>query len=196
MFFAGPPGHVRADLADQSQGGVRPDGVDLCEVRPGEPVEWAADVEARLVLGPVSPTRHWQRGLGQGLPGGHVLQQGVDRVIAGADLVLVAVVELEVLSQHKDMFAAVVPGEGRGDLLFGGAAARVAMGGQGLRVRHTAGDVADDLHPGEARDVGQHVVELDVHLDQRLLYPSDVRPGALHQRLSVSEVGAQRGDGR
>ena len=28
-FFAGPAGHVRADLGDESQGGIGPDGVDF-----------------------------------------------------------------------------------------------------------------------------------------------------------------------
>ena len=39
MLFAGPAGHVRADLGDESQGGIGPDGVDLCEVHSRELVE-------------------------------------------------------------------------------------------------------------------------------------------------------------
>ena len=196
MRFAGPAGHVRADLGDESQGGIGPDGVDLCEVHSGELVERAADFEARGVLVPLPAARRWPRCPGKGVLGGHVLQQGFDLAIAGADLALIALVELKVLSEHKDLLPAVVPREGRGDLLLGGSAAGVAMGGSRVGVGHTAGDIADDLHPRQARDVGDHVVEVDVHQGQGLLHPSDVIGGLLDQRLPMPEVGAQRDDFR
>ena len=104
MLGAGPAGHVRTDLCDESQGGIGPDGVDLCDVRTGKSVERAADFDARLVLVPLPPTRLGQRGPWNAVLGGQVLKEGFDLVIAGADLTLMAVVELEILSQHKDVF--------------------------------------------------------------------------------------------
>ena len=53
VLHAGPPCHVGADLGDEPQGGIRPDGIDLCEIRAGEAVEGTANLEARFVLGPL-----------------------------------------------------------------------------------------------------------------------------------------------
>ena len=49
--------------------------------------------------------------LGRRVLGRQIPQQGFDRLIAVADLTLIAIVEIEVLPQGKHMFWPVVPGQ-------------------------------------------------------------------------------------
>src|SRR5580692_9532235 len=53
----------------------------------------------------------------------------------------------------------------------GSFAARVAMGGQLLRVVHSGQNAADDVEAGAAGKIGDHGVELKIHLGQCLLHP-------------------------
>ena len=75
-----------------------------------------------------------------------------------------------------------------------GLAALVAQGGQHGRVSLAGHDGADDAQAGRAGDVGDDVVQLQVHLRQRLLHVLDVRRGVVQQALALAQVGAQRGD--
>ena len=48
--------------------------------------------------------------------------------------------------------------------------------------------------PGEPRDVGDHVVQLHVHLHERLLHVLNVRGGIVDQPLAMAQVRAQTHD--
>jgi len=56
------------------------------------------------------------------------------------------------------------------------------------------GHVAQDAQPRHARDVADDEGQLEIHLDERFLHALDVRAGALHERLPVPQIGAQRHD--
>jgi len=64
---------------------------------------------------------------------------------------------------------------------------------QNGRISFTRGHGANDPHAGFARDVGHHVMELDVHLHQRLLHMLDVRGAVIQQALALAQIGAQCG---
>ena len=110
-------GHRRGGrVREQPQGAVGTDRVDLGEIDPGQVVERAADLEARLVVPWLLPgarrghraPRRWRLGRQR--------EGGLDGGIAGRQLRLIGVEQREVLVQHEDVLRTVVPGEGRGDL--------------------------------------------------------------------------------
>ena len=91
------------------------------------------------------------------------------------------------------MLLTPVSGQCGSDLGLRGMAAPITMGGEDGRVSFTRNHGADDPHPGFARHIGHHVIELDVHLHQRLLHMLDVRRTVVEQALALAQIGAQRG---
>jgi hypothetical protein len=64
--------------------------------------------------------------------------------------------------------------------------ALMTIGRQDGRISFTRGHGANDLQAGFARDVGHHVMELDVHLHQRLLHMLDVRRTVIQRALALA----------
>ena len=103
-------------------------------------------------------------------PASKTSQDPLDPQIALHDLGVVGVVKLQRLCQSKDVLLTPVSGQRGSDLRLRGMAAPITMGGQYGRISFTRNHGADDPHPGLARHVGHHVMELNVHLHQRLLH--------------------------
>ncbi len=82
-------------------------------------------------------------------------------------------------------------GESLDDGLLRRTAIGVAEGGQHLWVTLSGDDGADDLHSGLAGDVGEDVVELEVHLGEGLLHMEDVGCAVLDELGAVAQEGAQ-----
>ena len=72
-----------------------------------------------------------------------------------------------------------------------GFAARLTEAGQDLGVPFSGDDRAEYLQPGDASDVRQDVMELQVHLLQCLLHMQNVRGTMLDQFSPVAQVGSQ-----
>ena len=191
VVFGGPPAEVRADLGDQLEGPVGGDAIDLREVHAGQVVERGADVDVGFV--PVAPgdarvRERRRRGRGRG---GQGLERRVDGRIAAPELLLTHVKEREILLQDKEVFGAVVAGQGGGDLGQRRLAVWVAVLGEGVRVVLASDEVAEDLEAGDADDVADHAPELEVHLDQRLLHAPHMGASGLDEDLAVAQVGAE-----
>ena len=92
------------------------------------------------------------------------------------------------------MFFAVVADQRLADCLDRRVAAPVPIGGQHVRIALAVHDRADDAHPGHAGDVRDDVMELQVHLRQRLLHVLDVRRRVIQQPLALTQIGPQRRD--
>ena len=75
-----------------------------------------------------------------------------------------------------------------------GVATDVAKLGQLLGRVVARDDRPDDAHAGDPRDVRDHVVQLHVHLHERLLHVLNVRGGIVDQPLAMAQVGAQTHD--
>lgn len=101
------------------------------------------------------------------------------------------VVKLEGLSESKDVLFTPVSGERGSDLRLRGMTSPITMGRQDRRISFTRNHGADDPQTGLAHDVGHHVMELNVHLHQRLLNVLNVRRSVVQQALTLAEVGAQ-----
>ena len=166
--------------------------MDLGQVDAEHRVQRRADVEGRGV-----GLLRWCVRAGGNLPAGlspallQPLQNRFDPRIALRHLGLVDVVQLQGLGQGEDVLLAVVADQGLPDRLDRGVAARVAIGGQHVRVALAGHDGADDAHPGRARDVRDDVMELQVHLRQRLLHVLDVGGGVVQQPLALAQIGPQ-----
>ena len=90
------------------------------------------------------------------------------------------------------MLLAPRPLKARGDRIGVGLDAPVAERRQALRVTLAVDDRAQDALAGQSHDVGDHRVELDVHLGQRLLHVQDAAGAVPGQPPHLACVGAQR----
>jgi len=102
------------------------------------------------------------------------LQHGFDPGVAGRRLFLVSVVQSECLLQREQVLGAVGTGERLLDRLNTRVAAVIALTRQHLGATLAAEYCADDPQTSCAGDVGDDVVELKVHLCQRLLHVLDM----------------------
>ena len=104
------------------------------------------------------------------------------------------VVQLQRVAEGEDVLGAIVPRERLADGLLRGGAPDVAVLGQRVGRVVAGDDGPDDAHARDARDVGDDVVQLDVHLHERLLHVLNVRGGVLDEPFAMAQVGAQPDD--
>ena len=130
MLLGGPAAHVGADLGDQLQRGLRPDGVDLAQVgAASERMQRGADVEGgRVLLGGLGGVARAARRRGAAV-GRRAGEQRLDGGVAFGDLLEVELVSREVLPQREQVFLAIVAGQRGDQLLVRSVATTVAMGG-------------------------------------------------------------------
>jgi hypothetical protein len=62
-----------------------------------------------------------------------------------------------------------------------------------VRVALARHDRANDGHAGQACDVGDDMIQLQVHLHHRLLHVLDMRRRIVQRPLSLPQIGAQSG---
>jgi len=98
------------------------------------------------------------------------------------------------LFQREQMLGPVVAHQRFGDERFTGLDALVAQFGQHARITLPSQDRVDDGEPGLPRDVTDDVMQLQVHLIQRLLHVVDVGRRHLHETLAVAEQRPDRAD--
>ena len=122
------------------------------------------------------------------------LQHSRDALVAGGHLGLVDLIQLQRLGQGEDVLLPVVADQRRAQGRERGLAAPVAQGGQAVRIALAGDNGPDDAQPRLAGDVSHHVLELQVHLDQRLLHVLDVGGGGFQEALALAQIRAQGGD--
>ena len=131
VVLSGPARGVGADLGDQLEGAVGGNAIDLREVDAGEVVQRGTDVHVGFVAVSALHPRGRQ-GRCRGLDGGgQRLELGVDSRIAGVELGLTHIKELEVLLEDKEVFGPVMAGQGGHDLVGRGLAVGGHDVGQG-----------------------------------------------------------------
>ena len=122
------------------------------------------------------------------------LELGFNLQVALGDLGLVGPVKLQGLGQLEDMLLPPVPLQRLGDGLLVGLGPGISQPGQPAGIPFPLDDGFDDVHARLAGDVADHVLELHVHLGQRLLHVLDVLGGMLHQHGPLPQVAAQAAD--
>jgi len=103
--------------------------------------------------------------------------------------------DLDGLTEHEEVFVAVVAGEGSGDLLLGGLAAGMSVAGQHGGIGLSGDDVAQDGDSPNSGNVADHVVELEVHEHHGPLHALDAGAGGLHELVAMAHQAAQGCDG-
>lgn len=188
VLDGGELGHIGADFANNLLRQVEAEAVYGRDVHPGQAAQVLTDTDGCL-FGKVLAVRTTLIGR-QGLPviGSRVrpvwADGGVgalDFEVAGFDLAGVEVIEFQRLLEDEEVLLAPGAGEGLGDFVFGFLAARVAQGGEFMGVTLTGDDGADDGQAGLTGDVGDGLIEADVHVNQRLLHVQHVRRAMLDQ---------------
>ncbi len=189
VFGACELAHVGADFAQERQ-----DGLDAHSFDDGEiDSELGKEVLAHRFVGDLVSLlvrRRWG-GLSLVFEGTYVPG---DLLVAVGHELLVEAPGFEGLAQGKEMFLAPVAIEGFGDLSFALLATIVAMAGEHLGVALARHDGVEDGHTGEPGDVGNRVMQLHVHLVERLLHAQQVLAAGAHQALAVAHERAHRAD--
>jgi hypothetical protein len=121
-------------------------------------------------------------------------QDRLDALITGRNLLLVSIVQFHGLGQSEDVLLPVIADQGLPDGVHRGMTARVTMSCQHRRIPLTGDEGADDGHAGHPGDIRDNVMELKIHLHQRLLPVLDMRGGRVKQPFALPQVGTQRGD--
>src|SRR5690606_33958860 len=102
------------------------------------------------------------------------------------------------LSPYATLFGsvllAVVADQGLGDGGGAGLDAVVAQRGQSARVSLAGEDRVDDGQPGDAGQVADDVMQVQVHLVEGLLHVLDMPGGGAHQHVAAPQVAAQHAD--
>lgn len=92
------------------------------------------------------------------------------------------------------MLLAVVADQRSLDRVHRGFAADIPERGKGLRITLAADNGTDDPHAGRTSDVGDDMMQLQVHLHQCLLHLLDMGSGILSEPFPLANIGAQSGD--
>src|SRR5207247_4086117 len=90
--------------------------------------------------------------------------------VAGGQLMLIRVEEFEVLFQDEEVLWPIVSCESGGDFGLGRLTAAITVLGEVFWVPAAGDDVAEDAQSGDAGDVTDDQVELEIHLHERLLH--------------------------
>ncbi len=164
------------------------------EVHAEEPVQMRAQVEVWLVAARLSTSG----GRGGCTDVGTRVRQRrevpLDLDIALGHELLVVAVGVQRLSERKDMLRPVIAPERLCDGLRCRVDAPVAQRGERRGVTFAGENRVDDRESGHPGDVADHVMQLQIHLVQRLLHALDMRRGRLDQALTMPEQRAQTAD--
>jgi len=193
MLVGGPAGHVEADLGDELEGRLGIDALDGGEIDAADAEKMGADVEGGLILLAAASVG----GFVKRLAGAMILESGqviFDVGVAGGDLLAVEVEKLEGLAESEEVFGSPIALEGEGDGGLIVLAAVVPELGQAVRIALACQDGAQDPHAGDAGDIADHVMELEVHLFEGLLHVLNVVGSVAGEHLALAQVAAQDAD--
>ncbi|MCY1371411.1 hypothetical protein D9M69_585510 [compost metagenome] len=121
---------------------------------------------------------------------GKPLQALGNLLVAQFELCLIGVVHGQRLRQGKHMLGLVVAHQGALDGVSARLAAGVAQGGQLRRVALAGDNGPDDPHARGPGDVGDHMVQLQIHVGERLLHVLDMRRSVVEMPLPQPQIAA------
>ena len=121
-------------------------------------------------------------------------QLGLDLAIALGDEGLVMAPGSQGLLEDKEQFGAPIALEGAGDQIAGSFDAMVFEGGQLLGIALAGEDGIEDGQAGDAGQVADDVMDLDIHLGEGFLEVLDVGGGVADQGGAMAQEGADGAD--
>ena len=121
-------------------------------------------------------------------------EHGLDLLIARGDELLVLFPQRVTLAQGEEVLLPPVAPQAFGDDFARGFDAMVLQTGQRHRIAFPREDRFEDGQARDAGEVADDVLELDVHLRERLVQMVHALGRALHQALAVAQDGTHRAD--
>jgi hypothetical protein len=94
-------------------------------------------------------------------------------------------VQFDRLSKREDVLGLVVAGEGLADRFGRRLAPHIPVRREHIEIALAVDDGTQDPHARDARDVAHDVVQLQIHLHQRLLHMLHVRSGVLEESFAM-----------
>ncbi len=159
--------------------------MDLRQIAAGDLVQHRPSVEVDCVSLHRPMPRLLQRLRGRNLVGTELREHLLDLSVAFLNSDLVEVVQRQGLGQGEDVLGLIVADQGCPDSLIGGLAAYVTHGCQLSAVALACNDRASDPHPGDACNVADHMLKLQVHQDHRLLHVHDMGSGVVKMTFAL-----------
>jgi hypothetical protein len=111
-------------------------------------------------------------------------------LIAGIDLLLVMEPGVVGLAEGEEMFGEPVAVEAASDDIFGSFDAWILEGGQGEGMALAGENGLKDSLAGNAGEIADDVVELNIHLGERLVEEADLIGGTTEEPIAMAEDGA------
>lgn len=121
-------------------------------------------------------------------------QDARDFLIASRDLLLSKIIEREGLGAREDMCRPVIPLERFGNGVLIRFDAIVPRRGSGLRIAFSRHNCTDNAHPRHTRHITHDVVQVEIHLIQRLLHVLNMFDRHLDEIVSMAEETAELAD--
>jgi hypothetical protein len=121
----------------------------------------------------------------------HGREDARDFLIAGHDLLLGNVIECEGLGEREDMFGAVLSLQRFGNGVCTGLNTIVPLRGEGTRVALPSDQRAENAHACHPGTIAQDMVQVEMHLIQRLLPMLKMLHGHPDQMVPMAEQTAE-----
>lgn len=118
------------------------------------------------------------------------VEDALNVLIAGCDVLLGTIIALEGLGECKHMFGAVIARQRFRNGIRARLHARVAVLGEGPRRAFPRDNSADNAQPRHAGHITHHVVQMEMHLLQGLLPVLHVLDRHLKQIVAMAEETA------
>lgn len=185
-------GEVRTQFCEQDQDGGGLETGDGGQVHAQDAVRFGTQIELGFIAlgGTMRGFGRRQRLGGQidaGIQGGQML---LELVIAGGDLPLIMLPGLKTLAQGKEMLGSPVALEAAGDGVSGSLDAMIFEGGQLERIALARQDGLEDGQSGDARQITDDMLKLNVHLGEGLVHEADLIGGTTDEAAAMTKEGA------
>ena len=162
------------------------------EINAAEAVKFGADIKGRFVAlsFAMAGRGRWERmGWWLGVEGGEVL---LYLFIALVNEVLIVLPSAEGLLEHEEVFWPPIPLKAASDGVAGSFDPMVLQGREFLGIAFAGEDGLENEQAGDAGEIADDIVNLNIHLSECLVQVSHVIGGVTNEIVTVTKQGAHR----
>lgn len=190
MFFGGPTAHVGSDFAEDDLGRQYANALNGRQIHSRPAVQFGAQVFSRhpIMEGLATRLAGRQGLLAQAGQGGHLRN---DLFIALQNLLIVNVIQFKGTFEDKEMLGAKVTLHGFGNGRLGGSHPPVGQSRQFLPITFSLENRFDNAQAADPGHIAQDLVQLYVHLLQRLLQVLALHAAGAHQVIPIAKITPQ-----